>query len=235
MNFQDAIMFIILGFLAFCFICWPDLKRTISLKSKAKELNIPFYTKGDEPLLDKLKYFYLFSISDRHKIKNMLNQGNEELDIAIFDYSFVTGSGGRGGSAGSMTKTDTSVIYFCSSKLDLPQFVIQPEKKFHQFDLFQDFDFIDYPKFSEKYLLQGSPEESIRKLFNKDLIEFFESISEEELFVEGGGDQIIIYKSKKRIDPNELNEFLDKGMEVFSKFTKRTQSALINPPSSQVN
>ena len=91
----------------------------------------------------------------------------------------------------------------------------------------QDIDFIDYPKFSDKYLLQGNPEESIRKLFNKELIEFFESISELELCVEGGGDQIIIYKLNERIDPKELNKFMDKGMEVFSKFTKLTQSALM--------
>ena len=53
-----------------------------------------------------------------------------------------------------------------------------------------------------------------------ELIEFFESISELELCVEGGGDQIIIYKLNERIDPKELNKFMDKGMEVFSKFTK---------------
>ncbi len=220
MNLQDAIMIIILGLLAFYFIWWRDLDREEKLRTLANDLGIPFYPKGDKSILDKLKYFYLFSISERHKIKNMLHHETEYLDMAIFDYSFVTGSGpSGGGGAGTMAKTETSVIYFCSTKLDLPQFVIQPEKKFHQFDKFQDFDFIDYPKFSEKYLLQGNPEELIRKLFNKDLIEFFESISEEELFMEGGGDQIIIYKSKKRIDPNELNEFMDKGMEIFSKFT----------------
>ena len=130
----------------------------------------------------------------------LIEQGNEELDIAIFDYSFVTGGGFNDGKPGTGATYATSAVYFCSTKLDLPQFVIQPEKKFHQFDKFQDFDFIDYPKFSEKYLLQGSPEESIRKLFNKELIEFFESISELELSVEGGGDQMIIY-NQKRIDP----------------------------------
>ena len=220
MNLQDAIMIIILGLLAFYFIWWRDLDREEKLRTLANDLKIPFYPKGDKSLFEKLKYFSLFSISDRHKIKNMLHQGNEELDIAIFDYSFVTGSGpSGGGGAGTMAKTETSVIYFCSTKLDLPQFVIQPEKKFHQFDKFQDFDFIDYPKFSEKYLLQGSPEESIRKLFNKELIEFFESISEDELFVEGGGDQIIIYKSKRRLDPKELNKFMDFGIQVLANFT----------------
>ena len=218
MNLQDAIMIIILGLLAFYFIWWRDLDREEKLRTLANDLKIPFYPKGDKSLFEKLKYFSLFSISDRHKIKNMLHQGNEELDIAIFDYSFVTGGGFNDGKPGTGATYATSAVYFCSTKLDLPQFVIQPEKKFHQFDKFQDFDFIDYPKFSEKYLLQGSPEESIRKLFNKELIEFFESISELELSVEGGGDQMIIY-NQKRIDPKELNKFMDCGIQVLANFT----------------
>ncbi|MFL2911325.1 MAG: hypothetical protein ACJZ70_12385 [Limisphaerales bacterium] len=217
MNLQDVIMIIVLGFLAFYFFWWPDLKRTRSLKSKAKELNFPFYTKGDDSLLDKLKYFYLFSISNRHKIKNMLHQGNDELDIAFFDYSFVIGGGFNDGKPGTGATYATSAVYFCSTKLDLPQFALEPEKK-HQIEDLQDIDFIDYPKFSDKYLLRGNPEESIRKLFNKELIKFFESISELELSVEGGGDQIIIY-NQKRIDPKELNKFMDKGMEVFYNLT----------------
>ena len=236
MNLQDAIMIIILGLLAFYFIWWPDLKRSKSLKTKAKELNIPFYTKGDESLLDKLKYFYLFSISDRHNIKNMLHHETEDIDIAFFDYYYTIGQHVYCHSSESFKDGNTrfrqSIIYFCSTKLDLPQFVLQAEKEFRQMEDLQDIDFIDYPKFSDKYLLQGNPEESIRKLFNKELIEFFESISELELCAEGGGDQIIIYKLNERIDPNELNKFMDKGMEVFSKFTKLTETTLMNPPSS---
>ena len=231
MNLQDAIMIIILGLLAFYFIWWRDLDREEKLRTLANDLKIPFYPKGDKSLFNKLKYFSLFSISDRHKIKNMLHQGNEELDIAIFDYSFVTGGGFNDGKPGTGATYATSAVYFCSTKLDLPQFTLEPEKK-HQIEDLHDIDFIDYPKFSDKYLLRGNPEKSIRKLFNKELIEFFESNSELELCVEGGGDQIIIYKLNERIDPNELNKFMDKGMEVFSKFTKGTQSALMNPPSS---
>ena len=166
----------------------------------------------------------------------MLHYETEDIDIAFFDYYYTIGQHVYCHSSESFKDGNTrfrqSIIYFCSTKLDLPQFVLQPEKEFHQIEDLQDIDFIDYPKFSDKYLLQGNPEESIRKLFNKELIEFFESISELELCAEGGGDQIIIYKLNERIDPNELNKFMDKGMEVFSKFTKLTQSALMNPPSS---
>ena len=147
----------------------------------------------------------------------MLHQGNDELDIAFFDYSFVIGGGFNDGKPGTGATYASSVVYFCSTKLDLPQFTLEPEKK-HQIEDLHDIDFIDYPKFSDKYLLRGNPEKSIRKLFNKELIKFFESISELELSVEGGGDQIIIY-NQKRIDPKELNKFMDKGMEVFYNLT----------------
>ena len=135
MNLPDVIMIIVLGFLAFYFFWWPDLKRTRSLKNKAKELNFPFYTKGDDSLLDKLKYFYLFSISDRHKIKNMFHHETEDIDTAFFDYYYTIGEHVYCHSSSSFqdgtTRFRQSIIYFCSTKLDLPQFVLQPEKEFH--------------------------------------------------------------------------------------------------------
>ena len=67
----------------------------------------------------------------------MLHQGNKELDIAIFDYSFMTGQAGYHNKNTSgqdpyrdgISNHQQSIIYFCSTKLDLPQFVLQPEKK----------------------------------------------------------------------------------------------------------
>ena len=36
--------------------------------------------------------------------------------------------------------------------------------------------------------------------------------------MEGGGDQLIIY-NQKRIDPEELNKFMDYGIQVLANFT----------------
>ena len=211
---QDVLFIIVLGLLAFYFFWYSQLKRSGNLKKIANNLNIPFYPKGDDSLYDHLEYFYLFSMNSKSRITNMLHQEDKETELAFFDFTFEIGAG----SPGTGTEYKQSVVYFCSPKLDLPQFVLQPEKKFHQFGDLQDIDFSSHTKFSDDYLLQGNPEESVRNLFNEQLLDFFES--KLGLCVEGGANQMLFYRLNERISPNKLSQFLDEGMQVLSKFTK---------------
>jgi hypothetical protein len=188
----------------------------------ANDLNIPFYRKGDDSLYNHLEHFHLFSMSSKLKITNMLHQEDKETELAFFDFTFEIGGGisriSRDHGISYASRYQQSVVYFCSPKLDLPQFVLQPEKKFHQFGDLQDIDFSSHTKFSDDYLLQGNPEESVRNLFNDQLLDFFES--KPELCVEGGANQMLFYRLNERISPNELSQFLEEGMQVLAKFTK---------------
>ena len=220
----EVLFIITLVLLAFYFFWWPQLKRRKNLKKIANDLNIPFYPKGDDSLYDHLEYFYLFSMNSKSKITNMLHQEDKETELAFFDFTFELGGDGGAGAAGAgggvsyATEYKQSVVYFCSSKLDLPQFVLRPEKNFHQFVDLQDIDFPSHTKFSNDYLLQGNPEESVRNLFNEQLLDFFES--KPGLSVEGGANQMLFYRLNERISPNKLSQFLEEGMQVLSKFTK---------------
>ena len=209
----EILFIIILVLLAFYFFWYPQLRRSENLRKIAIDLNIPFYPKGDDSLYDHLEYFHLFSMNSKSRITNMLHQEDEETELAFFDFTFEIGGGGSYG-----TRYQQSVVYFCSHKLDLPQFVLQPEKKFHQFGDLQDIDFSSHTKFSDDYLLQGNPEESVRNLFNEQLLNFFES--KPGLCVEGGANQMLFYRLNERISPNKLSQFLEEGMQVLSKFTK---------------
>ena len=220
---QDVLLIIVLGLLAFYFVWWPQLNRNKNLKKIANDLNIPFYPKGDDSLYDHLEYFYLFSTGSKLKIANMLHQEDKETELAFFDFTFEIGAGGSGcseagGGVSYATEHKQSVVYFCSPKLDLPQFVLQPEKKFHQFSDLQDIDFPSHTKFADDYLLQGNPEESVRNLFNDQLLDFFESKT--QLCVEGGANQMLFYRLNERVSPNNLSQFLEEGMQVLAKFTK---------------
>ena len=220
---QDVLLIIVLGLLAFYFVWWPQLKRNKNLKKIANDLNIPFYPKGDDSLYDHLEYFYLFSTGSKLKIANMLHQEDKETELAFFDFTFEIGAGGSGpseagGGVSYATEHKQSVVYFCSPKLDLPQFVLRPEKIYHQFGDLQDIDFSSHTKFSDDYLLQGNPEESVRNLFNDQLLNYFES--KPGLCLEGGANQMLFYRLNERISPNKLSEFLEEGMQVLSKFTK---------------
>ena len=219
---QDVLFIIVLGLLAFYFFWYSQLKRSGNLKKIANNLNIPFYPKGDDSLYDHLEYFYLFSNNSKSQITNMLHQEDKETELAFFDFTFEIGGGisriSRDHGISYASRYQQSVVYFCSPKLDLPQFVLQPEKKFHQFGDLQDIDFSSHKKFSDDYLLQGNPEESVRNLFNEQLLDFFES--KLGLCVEGGANQMLFYRLNERISPNKLSQFLDEGMQVLSKFTK---------------
>ena len=219
---QDVLLIIVLGLLAFYFVWWPQLKRNKNLKKIANDLNIPFYPKGDDSLYDHLEYFHLFSMNSKSRITNMLHQEDEETELAFFDFDFTFEIGGGGSRDNGISyyanRYQQSVVYFCSPKLDLPQFVLQPEKKFHQFGDLQDIDFSSHTKFSDDYLLQGNPEESVRNLFNDQLLDFFES--KPRLCVEGGANQMLFYRLNERVSPNNLNQFLEEGMQVLAKFIK---------------
>ena len=216
----EILFIIILVLLAFYFFWYPQLRRSENLRKIAIDLNIPFYPKGDDSLYDHLEYFHLFSMNSKSRITNMLHQEDEETELAFFDFTFEIGGGGSrdNGISYYANRYQQSVVYFCSPKLDLPQFVLQPEKKFHQFSDLQDIDFSSHTKFSDDYLLQGNPEESVRNLFNEQLLDFFQS--KPGLCVEGGANQMLFYRLNERISPNKLSEFLEEGMQVLSKFTK---------------
>ena len=218
----EILFIIILVLLAFYFFWYPQLRRSENLRKIAIDLNIPFYPKGDDSLYDHLEYFHLFSMNSKSRITNMLHQEDEETELAFFDFDFTFEIGGGGSRDNGISyyanRYQQSVVYFCSPKLDLPQFVLQPEKKFHQFGDLQDIDFSSHTKFSDDYLLQGNPEESVRNLFNDQLLDFFES--KPRLCVEGGANQMLFYRLNERVSPNNLSQFLEEGMQVLAKFTK---------------
>ena len=218
----EILFIIILVLLAFYFFWYPQLRRSENLRKIAIDLNIPFYPKGDDSLYDHLEYFHLFSMNSKSRITNMLHQKDEETELAFFDFDFTFEIGGGGSRDNGISyyanRYQQSVVYFCSPKLDLPQFVLQPEKKFHQFGDLQDIDFSSHTKFSDDYLLQGNPEESVRNLFNDQLLDFFES--KPRLCVEGGANQMLFYRLNERVSPNNLNQFLEEGMQVLAKFIK---------------
>ncbi len=127
----EILFIIILVLLAFYFFWYPQLRRSENLRKIAIDLNIPFYPKGDDSLYDHLEYFHLFSMNSKSRITNMLHQEDEETELAFFDFTFEIGGGGsRDHGISYATRYQQSVVYFCSHKLDLPQFVLQPEKNF---------------------------------------------------------------------------------------------------------
>ncbi len=143
----------------------------------------------------------------------MLHGETRNLELAIFDYRYTIGHGKN-----SRTHRQ-SVIYFGAAALALPPFELRPEGVFHRVGSafgYQDIDFETHAQFSRTYLLRGDTEEGVRGLFSDELLEFFET--HPGLSVEGGGNQLVFYRRKKRIEPDGTQEFMEEGTEVLTLF-----------------
>ena len=200
-------------------VIWVGLKeekeRTKQLTVVAEKLNFLFFPEGDDSIIDGLNQFYLFSQGHSKDISNMLHGETNGVELAVFDYSFEWGSGEKSGIA------IQNVIYFRSAKLNLPQFALRPENVFHKIGGvfgYQDIDFETHPQFSQTYLLRGNDEPEIRVLFNNELLTFFES--QQKIGVEGGDDQLVIYRFNKKIKPDEVEQFMQEGLKVFDQFCR---------------
>ncbi len=169
-------------------------KRRNEIRKVAKELNMDFYEADDFGLVAFLEDFKLFSIGRSKKIKNMLIRvdGKEGLDIRIFDYRYVIGSGK------STQFFNQTVFYLHSEKLGLPQFMLKPENFFHRIGKFlgmpQDINFEEYPEFSKQYYLKGEEEAAVRSTFKDDLLHFF--TVEKNWTLEGRKFTLIFYATK---------------------------------------
>jgi hypothetical protein len=178
-------------------------KRTIALASLAPTIGLIF--EGESALDNKFKTA-LFNRGYDRQFKNIMSGRFDGLDVGVFDYLFVTGSGK------SRHTWNQTVVAF-SQDVWLPLFAICSEGFFDRIgDAFthEDIDFDSHPKFSHRYLLRGSDEEKIRELFTPALLEFLENIpAQEKWHIEGDGKNLIFYLSDVAIAPEHLQSFLE--------------------------
>ena len=222
---KDELIFTIIGIVFSIFfvgllilIFWrKGKKRTEQFALISAELKLNFFPKGSTSLFERLKAFHLFSKGRSRKIKNLMEGEANKVELAIFDYQYTTGGGEN-----SHTYRQ-SILFFRSPKLHLPDFSLRPENVFHKIGGafgYKDIDFVTHPIFSKSYLLRGDDEVSIRGLFNNELLNFIQS--QQKISIEGSGDQLIFYRNKNRVKPEEVESFMEEGFQVFGQFLRST-------------
>ena len=192
-------------------------KRTEQLALISAELKLNFFPKGSTSLFERLKPFHLFSKGWSRKIKNLMEGEANKVELAIFDYQYTT----HGGQHPQTHRQ--SLLFIRSPKLNLPDFSLRPENVFHKIGSAfgdKDIDFETHPIFSKSYLLRGDNEAVIRGLFNNELLNFIQS--QQKISIEGSSDQLIFYRHKNRVKPEEVESFMEKGFQVFDQFLRST-------------
>ena len=71
---------------------------------------------------------------------------------------------------------------------------------------------------SKRYLLKAENESDVRHAFGTGVLSFYES--DQKLSTEAAGRQLIHYRAAKRVPPNEIAEFIKRGVRVLTLFRK---------------
>jgi hypothetical protein len=185
-----------------------ERKRTETLRTVvAPRLGLDFVQTDETGIQAGFTGFDLFSHGRSKRVSNIAYGRLDDVEVILFDYEYVTGSGKN-----RQTHRQT-IGFFQSDALALPEFVARPENIFHKIGQvfgYQDIDLPAHPEFSRRYVLRGVDESGIRDLFTPEVARFFES--NPGLGIEAKADRFVLYRTRKRLKPEEWREWLDKGL-----------------------
>lgn len=198
------------------FVIWMVIRgmekaeeRRRMLQQAAQMMGWAFMPEGNFAMLPNVASYYLFTLGGEYsrKIENMMYGTVDGGRAAIFDYTYVTGSGKNA------HRHNLTVAYFQSNKLRLPLFSLRPENVFHKlFGAFgyQDIDFANRPEFSKRYLLRGQDEQNIRNIFSERVLSFYET-QNNSFSTDAGGDQLFIYQEDVQLSPENIRPLVEWG------------------------
>ena len=192
-----------------------EKKRREELKKSAGRMGFSFSPDSDNSLLSSLSALKLFSKGYGRKAYNIIKGEMDRIHWTVFDYRYTVG-GGRSSTTYSQTVACAQV------DSDLPKFSLGAESFFHKLgDVlgYKDIDFKSSPVFSDRYLLKGPDEASVRKLFTPEILSFFANRGD-IVNVEAAGNRIIIYRNNKKINPDGLRSFISEASKIARMFAK---------------
>jgi hypothetical protein len=187
-------------------------QRRQEFEKAAQALGFTFSPVGDGGIVSQFGRFQLFSRGSDRTVRNLLEGQAHGCEVKIFDYDCSQG----GDSSGSMNQT---VLCFRAPDLDLPTFSLRPKKTLHKIAAlfgYREVTFAGYQGFRQNYLLRGPDEDAIRRLFDVELVGFFDGYP--GVSTEGGGPLLVFYRASERVDPSRLAAFLDEGFKVLALF-----------------
>jgi hypothetical protein len=177
-----------------------------------------------EDAFDMVKWlldFKLFKVGMRKRITPLIIKENDDLEFScMFDYAYTVSNGKT-----SITYNQT-VFFRYSKSLALPHFVMVPEKWYHRIGTYfgmQDIDFIEYPTFSQNYLLRGEDEDYIRYHFNNpEMIRFFDMQGFYSL--EGMNYLMVLYINNVVLPQEQMMQLVNIGDKLHHYFAGKTPS-----------
>jgi hypothetical protein len=197
-------------------------RRVEALQQAGAGLGLFLASESDAAALQSsLSDFHLFKQGHSKRLIGLIQGVVRDVPVSIFDYRYFITSGNEN----NRTREQT-VICFDLPGAALPAFALRPETVWNKMGSWlggQDIDFESAPDFSSRYILQGTDEAAVRRLFADWVLAFY--AAHPGLCTEGGGDRLLFYRADKRVKPQALSAFVDEGLEVVALFRRRTESS----------
>lgn len=215
-----VILFAGIGALMFLIVRAAEQQRRDQLQAVASRIGFVFSARADASLWGRVSGLSLCSKGHGRTAHNAMHRRIHDIDVTLFDYRYTTGSGKH------HQIHHQTVALFETDRLRLPRFTLCPQHFFHRIATAlgsQDINFEAHPVFSESYRLQGPDEEGIRRLFDEETLLYY--TRHPDLHTEGDGRRLIVYRARSRVDPQQMEAFLQQGLDVLDAFMEK-ESAL---------
>jgi hypothetical protein len=186
-----------------------ERERTEALRAAAAQFRWNFAEEAPLNMIAGLENFPLFSSGHSKQIKNMMYGEASGIKSAVFDYTYVTGSGKN------RSVHNQSIVYLEPANLRVPYFSLRPENFLHKLITafgYQDIDFGQRPEFSANYILRGQDEPAIRQVFNDRLLSFYEGYG--GTCTDAGGNQLLLFRAGHRFEPHEIQSYIALALNV---------------------
>lgn len=208
-----AAFFVIAGFVLFLSFR-AEKNRTENWRSLAHDINFSF-TEENDSLLGTYSNFKVFNKGHSQSIKNVLSGKNGDVDIEVFDYRYVTGSGKN------RSVTNLSICIMTVPNFSFPNWFLRQE--YFLFDYLgkmfggQDINFDEDPEFSKSFVLQGYDEQAVRRLFTPDIRRGFLDFRSSLSCIEAQDNMIVIQQPRRKA--KEMTKLLEDAYKVRDIFS----------------
>ena len=187
-------------------------KRQVTIKDIADDfyMNYSSDKNKDTHFLDDFLFF------KTRKVNHIYNQMSNESDsVNLFDIEFSEGE--------FIAK---EVVRTTMLHIELPQkapvFTLDKEGFLHKvygFAGFEDIDIENHPDFSNRFYLLGEDYKGIKRFFNDDLVQFFES--NPYYHIESNGSSLLIFDKERLASVREIKALLDFGNRLQLKIANK--------------
>jgi len=163
----------------------------------------------------------LFRVGRSPRIGNGMVGKIDDIDVKIFEYSFAEDKGiGAYPDGGGSVTTTAHVVLVENKNVYFPEFKLSTKKAFQEI-LFnykgqKNISFDSHPQLASYYSLIGKDEDSIRRLFNIEILYYLDN-QKDRMSVEAFGDKLIYYRAS-HLEPEEILNLYKKGLELYKLF-----------------